>query len=142
MPKLEIKTAPQFVQVFDRYPEKVQDKMHQLRALVLETASETASITTIEECLKWGEPSYICKHGSTLRMDWKAKKPGQYALYFQCSSRLVETFKMMFGNQLNFEGKRAIILQLEEELPTDILKQCIKATLTYHKVKHLPTLGI
>jgi hypothetical protein len=54
----------------------------------------------------------------------------------------VETFKRIFKNSLDFEGKRAIIFQLNEEIPKEELKYCIKAALMYHKVKHLPTLGI
>ena len=64
----------------------------------LETAKEIEEITKLEETLKWGEPCYITKTGSTLRMDWKAKTPTQYALYFKCTSRLVETFKLHFKN--------------------------------------------
>lgn len=75
-------------------------------------------------------------------MDWKSKSPNQYALYFQCTSRLVETFQMVFKNTFRFEGKRAIVFSLQEEIPTEELKYCIKAALQYHKVKHLPTLGI
>jgi hypothetical protein len=75
-------------------------------------------------------------------MDWKQRSPDHYAMYFQCTSRLVETFKMIFKNTFDFKGKRAIIFQLENKIPTEELKYCIKAALTYHKVKHLPTLGI
>ena len=96
----------------------------------------------LKETLKWGEPSFVTPIGSTLRMDWKPKSPDQYALYFQCSSRLVPTFRLLFKNQLQFEGKRAIILPIEEELPINVIKSCIQAALTYHKVKQLPTLGI
>ena len=28
------------------------------------------------------------------------------------------------------------------EIPEEVLKGCIRATLTYHKVKHLPFLGM
>jgi len=120
----------------------VQKQMYALRELVLETAKEIEEITKLEETLKWGEPCYITKTGSTLRMDWKAKTPTQYALYFKCTSRLVETFKLHFKNTFTYEGKRAIVFNLEDEIPKEALKYCIKATLMYHKVKHLPTLGI
>jgi len=40
-------------------------------------------------------------------MDWKEKKPQQYALYFKCTSRLVPTFKLLFGDRFNYEGDRA-----------------------------------
>ena len=48
--------------------------------------------------------------------------------------------KQLFMNRLLLF--LAIVFQLEDEMPQDQLKLCIKAALTYHKVKHLPTLGI
>jgi len=142
MNDIKIKTNPEVALVFSNYPEAVLNKMETLRALVIETAKEIDGLTMLEETLKWGEPSYLTKNGSTLRMDWKSKTPNQYAMYFKCTSRLVETFKATFKNKFHFEGKRAIVFQMEDELPKDELKACIKAALTYHKVKHLPTLGI
>jgi len=75
-------------------------------------------------------------------MDWKERSPNQYAMYFQCSSRLVETFRMLFNHKFQYEGNRAIVFQLNQEIPVMELKKCIKATLIYHDVKHLMTLGI
>ena len=116
--------------------------MQRLRELVIETAEETAGISHLEETLKRGEPSFVTKNGSTLRMDWKPKKPDQYALYFQCTSRLVDTFRMVFDHKFQYEGKRAIVFKLSQEIPVEELKECIKTTLTYHKVKQLPMLGL
>ncbi len=142
MNKLQIKVDPAVKTVFDNYPDPVKNKMLVLRKLVIETATEIEGISALEETLKWGEPSYLTKNGSTIRMDWKSKKPEQYAMYFKCTSRLVETFKKLFKNDFDFEGNRAIVFGLEDEIPTKALKNCIKAALTYHKVKQLPTLGI
>ena len=142
MPELEVHTTPEVELVFSRYPEGVRDKMLALRALILETAKELDEVGNIGETLKWGEPSYVTKFGSTLRMDWKAKTPNQYAMYFKCTSRLVETFRDVFKDKFNFDANRAIIFQMEDEIPRNELKKCIMAALTYHKVKHLPMLGI
>lgn len=138
----KITSKPEVEAVFANYPDFVRDKMQNLRALVIETAEETAEISILEECLKWGEPSFVTKFGSTLRIDWKAKTPNQYAMYFQCSSRLVDTFRLVFDRQFQYEGQRAIIFQLDQKIPIDELKACIKAALIYHEVKQLETLGI
>lgn len=142
MKSLEVKSNPEVEFVFSGYPDSVRKKMMILRELVIATAMDIDGLTHFEETLKWGEPSYLAKNGSTLRMDWKSKTPQQYALYFKCTSRLVETFKKVFKNNFNFEGNRAIVFQMDDAIPKAELKACIKATLTYHKVKHLPTLGI
>lgn len=142
MYNFQFKSDPRVDSIFHNYPDTVRNKMLELRNLVIQTASENETITTLEETLKWGEPSYLTKYGSTLRMDWKSKVPDQYAMYFNCNTRLVETFRVLFKNTFDFDGKRAIRFRMDDEIPKPELKACIKATLTYHKVKHLPTLGI
>lgn len=142
MGRIELKTNPKVELVFAKYPDKVRTKILALRALILETAKELPEVKTLEETLKWGEPSYLTKNGSTLRIDWKSKTPNQYAMYFKCTSRLVETFRIVYSNNFHFEGNRAIVFQMEDKIQKKELKECIKATLTYHTVKQLPTLGI
>ena len=142
MGNLKLITSPKVDAVFANYPEYVRDKMQSLRELVIETAEETEGVYKLEETLKWGEPSFVTKDGSTLRMDWKEKTPEQYAMYFHCTSRLVDTFRLVFNHKFQYEGKRAIVFQLNQKIPKAELKECIKAALTYHKVKELITLGI
>ena len=133
---------PEVKKVYDNYPDFVLKKMLDLRALIIETARETEGISSIEETLKWGEPSYLTKGGSTLRIDWKLRSPECYAMYFKCMSRLVETFKKKFKDQFFYEGNRAIVFQLHDTIQKEKLKLCIRAALTYHKVKHLKELGM
>ena len=139
---INVETNPAVNAVFEAYPEKVRPKMDRLRQLVLEAAEETEGITNVEETLKWGEPSYKTKQGSTIRMDWKARQPDQYALYFQCTSQLVPTFRALYDNLLTFEGNRAIVFDLKEPVPEEEIKACLAAGLCYHKVKNLPLLGM
>ncbi|WP_226333843.1 DUF1801 domain-containing protein [Echinicola marina] len=139
---MKLITTPEVAAVFAEYPDFVRHKMQDLRELVIKTAKEIEGIDELEETLRWGEPSYICKKGSTLRMDWKAKSPDQYAMYFKCTSRLVETFKLVFEDKFQFEGKRAIVFQIDQKIPEKELKACIRAALSYHKVKQLDDLGI
>ncbi|MGD1843746.1 MAG: DUF1801 domain-containing protein [Thermonemataceae bacterium] len=111
------------------YPEVVRSKLKALRQLIVEVAESLPEIQQIEETLKWGEPSYIVQGGSTIRMDWKPKMPQQYALYFNCNTRLVETFKVVYGDLFNYEGKRAILFDLEDEIPKEEIKACIQIAL-------------
>lgn len=138
---MQLVSHPKVDDVFNKYPETVKKHMLNLRKLVLETAETLEGLDILEETLKWGEPSYLTKHGSTLRVDWKPKTPSQYAVYFKCTSKLVETFRIIYKDVFEFEGNRAIVFQLNTKIPETELKQCIQLALTYHKVKKLPLLG-
>ena len=142
MAKLQVQTNPEVSSVLNSYPDLVQEKLLHLRRLILEAASEIEGITCLEETLKWGEPSYLVNHGSTIRIDWKEKKPNQYAMYFSCTSKLVSTFKLIYKDKFNFEGNRAIVFHMNDELRETDLKACITTALTYHKVKDVPLLGL
>ena len=127
--------------VISQYPPRLQSRLLELRELIFDTAREE-NITEIEESLKWGQPSYKSKNGSTIRFDGKEKTPTYYYLYFHCQSSLIETFKLLYRDELSFEGNRAIRMQLENALPVDALKHCITLALNYHQIKHLPNLGV
>jgi hypothetical protein len=124
---------PQVAAKFAAYPPKVRRKLLALRELVFRTAATTEGVGEIEESLKWGEPAYatVNKAGSTVRMDWKKKDPDHYALYFNCQTNLVETFRTAFPEDFRFQGNRALEFSLEDKLPRDSLAMCIEAALTY-----------
>jgi hypothetical protein len=129
-------------EVFNTYPKHIQKCLMCLRQLILDTASESEDVGALEETLKWGEPSYLTKSGSTIRMDWKHSTPDQYALYFHCKTKLVDTFKELYGDKLKFEGNRAMVFHQNDEIPIDEVRHCIFLSLTYHRRKHLPMLGV
>ncbi len=126
---------------FNTYPEEIKNKLTNLRRLIVETAEEDDAIEEMEETLKWGEPSYLVKKGSTIRIDWKPKKPGEYAMYFKCTSKLVPTFQALFGDLFKYEKTRAIVFALNDEIPEEPLKECIALALNYHSLKNKPLLG-
>ncbi len=100
---------------FDCYPAAVKKRMLALR-----------------------EPAYLTsqtRSGSTLRLDWKPKHPQQLAMYFNCQTTLVATFRSLFPNDFQYEGNRALLLNLSGPLPKKELSICITATLTYHLKK-------
>ncbi len=141
MKNLTVNSDPRVAAKFKSYPIDVRKKLDFLRKLILEVAAANNSIHEIEETLKWGEPSYLTKKGSTLRMDWKDKNPDQYAMYFKCTSKLVPTFREVFGDTFSYEKNRAIIFSLDDKIPEKKLKACIAMALSYHSIKHLPRLG-
>jgi len=134
---LKTVTTP-VAQVLRTYPPNIRRKLLAVRALILETAASTPGVGAIEETLKWGEPAYVTtasKSGSTIRLGWKKSAAGRYAIYFNCQTTLIETFRTLFPKELKFEGNRAIILNESESLPIETLAFCIGAALTYHRTK-------
>jgi len=139
MSELKLKVNPKVATVFDNYPEGFPDKLVYLRQLIITTAEEIG-IPELEETLKWGQPSYLAKKGSTIRLGYK-KSNNHYAIYFKCTSKLVPTFKEIYGDTFNYEKNRAIEFRLTDAIPKKALKHCVEMALQYHKVKHLPLLG-
>lgn len=142
MTTLQIDSDPRVELLLEQYPDAARKKLLNLRRIIFEVAEEIDGLDQLKETLKWGEPSYLTKKGSTIRIDWKAKSPSQYAMYFKCTSKLVTTFKAVFGNLFNYEGNRAIIFSLNAKVPESELRKCIATGLTYHRVKQLPNLGM
>ena len=129
---------PDVLRVFESYPPAILRKLLALRDLIYETAAAMPEVGPLDEQLKWGEPAYItCQSnsGSTIRMAWKPSKPLQYALYFNCKTRLVDTFRTLFPNEFRFEGNRAIVFSVDDAVPMDALSVCFSAALTYHRDK-------
>ena len=127
-------SAPAVEVVFDAYPRPVKSKLLALRRLILDTAKATKGVGTLEETLKWGQPSYLTpetKSGSTIRIDQVKPEPGQYAVYFHCQTNLVETFRELYP-ELRYEGNRAILLGAQDKVPEAALRHCVALALTYH----------
>ena len=124
--------------IFADYPARLRGKLRQLRKLILDTADTTQGVGRIEETLKWGQPSYLTvapKSGSTIRIDRLKSSNDQYAIYFNCQTDLVATFRELYPGQFRFEGNRAIIFNVKDELPKAELTHCIALALTYHARK-------
>ena len=115
-----------------------------MREIAWETALSLPAVGEIEETLKWGEPAYGTKSkaGSTFRMDCKAKAPGSYALYFNCQTDQVDTFRTLFPHDFVFEGNRALVFRLGEALPADSVAFCMAAAFAYHLNKKRQQRGV
>ncbi|MEM7119630.1 MAG: DUF1801 domain-containing protein [Pseudomonadota bacterium] len=134
--------APQIEQsvcaAFDAAPTALRLRMLALRDLIFETADAMDGVGPLTETLKWGEPAYLTeasKSGSTIRIGWKKASPTRYALYFNCNTSLIETFRAQFGDDLTFEGNRAIVFDKNDALPSAMVASCIASALTYHRDK-------
>jgi Domain of unknown function (DU1801) len=126
---------PVVARAFEAYPANMRRRLLALRELILRTAATTEGVGELEETLKWGEPAYLASKtgsGSTVRIGWKKSKPAEYAMYFNCQTTLVETFKTVFPKELRYEGNRAIVFTESESIATKVLEFCVASALTYH----------
>jgi hypothetical protein len=126
---------------YNSFPEPIREKMLMLRALIYEVAVENSKVGKLQECLKWGEPAYLAPGGSAIRVNWKAASPNQFFMYFNCKTSLVDTFRELYGDTFSFQGNRAIVFTMQDEIPLIQLKHCIAMSLNYHRIKHSPLLG-
>lgn len=131
---------PDVERAFDKFPPGVRPEMCALRDLIFETAQRVG--VQLEESLKWGEPAYACKGGSTVRIDWKEADPEFYRIYFHCQTSLIPTFRKLYGKHFHFEGNRAIRFAVNSGPDLCLLGNCVEVALKYHSVKSLPHLGL
>ena len=125
---------PSVAAVFEAYPAGIRKKLLALRELIFKTAAATKGVGPLVETLKWGEPAYITaqtRSGSTIRIDWKESNPGQYCMYFICTTTLVESFRTNFPNDFTFDGNRALVFRRQDPVPMDALASCVATALTY-----------
>lgn len=104
-----------------------------LRDLIFKAAAEHEQIGTLDETLKWGQPSFTPKKkriGSSVRL--QTNKDGTMSLMFICHTGLVNRFRELYDTELIFEGTRAIVVSEISESNTPPLKHCIAMALTYH----------
>lgn len=121
--------------VFDNLSETMAERLLVLRALILETAADDPAIGPLEETLKWGEPAYLTsatKSGTTVRINRHKKSDSAYAIYVHCQTDLVERYKQLYGDILTFEGARAVVFDVDQDIPTEAVKHCLAMALTYH----------
>ncbi len=136
-----IHSDPSVEDKYAMYPAHIRPLMDRLRDLILEVAVEKERITEIHETLKWGEPSYLVRKGTTIRIDWKQKTPEQYGMFFQCTSKVVPTVKEIFEDKFRYDGSRAILFDVDKKLPEKEVRTCINLALDYHLLKDKPLLG-
>ncbi len=126
---------PKIAEIFNAYPEDLREKLMLLRQLIFDTASETEGVGELEETLKWGQPSYLTtqsKSGSTIRIDSIKSDDQKYAIYFNCKTTLIDTFREIYPDQFHFERNRSIVFDLDNDVPINELSDCISIAFTYH----------
>ena len=124
----------------DSYPDDVSHELQKLKTLILEVA-QTEGLNEVEENLKWGQLSYSVPQGSPIRIDWNKKAPDSLSIFFNCQTKLIETFKEIYPDNFEYVGSREMIVPLRNAHQVQGLSHCISLALRYHKIKDLPLLG-
>lgn len=117
-------------QAFDRFEGADRDGALALRDLILDEA-RSLGITNVNECLRWGQPSYISPIGTALRIG--APKTGGFALHTHCQTSVIPEFEEQFGAEFTIEGSRAVHFQSESEIHPDKLRLMIAHALQYKR---------
>jgi hypothetical protein len=128
--------APQVAAAFDAFAPVQRATLLALRDLVLETAAAHPGVGEIEESLKWGEPAYRPirpRTGTTVRLGVSPKSPGACAIFVNCKTSLLATYRDLYPDAFTFEGDRALIVPAGEPLPADAIGHCVSLALTYHQ---------
>jgi len=128
----------QVAAVFDAYPPPLRAALLGLRALILETAAATPGVGPVTEALRWKQPSYLTLAsgaGTTIRIDALKGSADGYALYVNCKTTLVESYRHLYPDAFRYEGRRAVLLSTKNPPPEEALRHCIALALTYHRSK-------
>lgn len=126
---------PNVAEAFRTFPPAIRKQLRKLRSLIFETAARTDGVGEIVETLKWGQPSYQTdkpREGTPIRI---GPHGDGYAMFVHCGTSLVATYRELYGDELECEGKRAVVFSMQDELPEEIMRHCIALALTYHKRK-------
>lgn len=118
------------LEIYNNYTDLQQGKLIELKQLIMNVASNLGDIT-IQESLKWKQLSFSSQNGTPIRIDRFSES--QIGLFVHCQTTLVEEWRELFGNSLDFSKNRAILLSVNSELPIEELTLCIQMALTYHK---------
>jgi hypothetical protein len=127
--------------VFEAYPPAVRAALLELRRLILETADSTPGVGSLTEALRWKQPSYLTERsrsGSTIRIDAVKGSDDRYALYVNCKTTLLDSYRHLYPDAFGFEGRRALVFSTKAPPPEQALRHCIALALTYHRAKAAP----
>ncbi len=120
--------------IFANYQKPIQQRLLELRELILDVAKKTNGVGKLTETLKWGQPSYLTsetKSGTTIRIDKDNKFDRDYALYVNCKTSLIEHWREIYP-ELKYDKTRSVHFSANQPLPIAKIRHIIAMALTYH----------
>lgn len=120
--------------LYESYPPPARSTLLQLRDIIYQLSDTRPEIGQIEECLKWGEISYVPHHpksGTTVRFSYRPTSK-QCAILVHCSTTLIDNFKNQYPDAFEYEKNRAILFPSNEDVDIRLLTAFLENALSYH----------
>jgi hypothetical protein len=120
---------------YKSYPAEQRNKLLELRQLIFETAQKIGDVK-LSETLKWGEPSYNAsgRIGTPIRLA-PSKDKSKCGLFVHCQTSLIDEFREKYPKAFEYSGTRALLFEIDKDVPRSELSEFITAALTYHQRK-------
>ncbi|MEM8750618.1 MAG: DUF1801 domain-containing protein [Pseudomonadota bacterium] len=126
-------------EAINRWDTETRTHFKEVRKRIFAVADQHAQIGSIEETLKWGEPSYLTvrpKSGSTLRVSTN-REDGRLTLFVNCQTDLIDQIKTRYPDAFDYHGKRSVVFKSTSGSDADALDHVIALVLTYHSRKRV-----
>lgn len=120
------------IKIEDYYPTYTdieKEKLQEMSNLIERVAEKLSVVIKAER--KWGQLSFSSTIGTPIRI--ARFDENHVAFFVHCQTTLVEQWREMFTDSLEFSKTRAVLLKNHEELPINELEICIQMALTYRK---------
>ncbi len=114
---------PEVKAAFDKLPEGPRADLLAVRKMILSAGVE------VEEALRWGQPAYLAKKGTTIRLG--LTKAGLPSVFTHCQSSVMGDVQAVVGGGLNWDGNRGLSWS-QGDLPDEVLRLIIQRALSYH----------
>ena len=121
---------------FDAFAPVQRKTLLALRDIILETAASNPRIGDLDESLKWAEPAYRPvrpRTGSKVRLGLSPATPSGCAIFVNCKTSLLASYRDLYPDLFGFEGERALVLPAGAPIPARAVGHCISLALTYHR---------
>ncbi len=115
--------TPAVKAAFEKLPDGPRADLMQVREMIL------GSGVTVEEALRWGQPAYLAKKGTTIRLG--VTKAGLPSVFTHCQSSVMGDVQAVAGAGHNWDGNRGLSWT-QGELPDEVLRLIIQRALGYH----------
>lgn len=117
---------------FSEFDPVIEETLLAARRLILSTAGDLDAVSSIEESLKWGQPSYasVPKTGTPIRLG--VSKSGAATMFVHCQTTLVSDLEADNAHGLKTIDNRAVVLPSGDFADHPGVLSFVRSALTYH----------